>query len=144
MSAVPVNYLAILVSAIAVIVVSMLWYGPLFGKTWMKLAGMGEMTPDMMEKGKKEMPKNSFIQFVFALLMGWVLAHAIVFANAYLGTTGILSGLMAGLMNWLGFVAPVSIGMVLWEGRKWSYWFIVAGNWLVNLLVIGAILGVWM
>ncbi len=144
MDMVPVNYLAVLVAAVVTFVVSWLWYGPIFGKAWMKSAGMGELTPEMKAKGMKMMPVSMVIQFIGTLLMAYVLAHSLVFASAYTQTTGIAGGLMAGFWSWLGFVAPVTVGMVLWEGRPWKYWMIVAGNWLVNLLIIGAILASWM
>jgi hypothetical protein len=45
-----INYLAILASGIIMMVLGYLWYGPLFGKPWMKLAGI---TKSDMEKSKK-------------------------------------------------------------------------------------------
>ncbi len=143
MPEVTINYFAVLVSAIAVIVVSFVWYGPLFGKAWMRMVGFDKATPEEMAQGKKKMPMNAFIQFVAALVMAWVMAHGIIFANAFMGTSGAWGGIMVGLMAWLGYVMPVSIGMVLWEGRSWKYWCIVGGNWLVNMAIIGTILGMW-
>ena len=46
-----VNYLAVLVSAIAMIVLGFIWYGPLFGKIWTK--EMGWTKADMEEAKKK-------------------------------------------------------------------------------------------
>ena len=34
---IPVNYLSVLVATIAGMVVGFIWYGPLFGKTWIRL-----------------------------------------------------------------------------------------------------------
>lgn len=141
---VSINYLAVIVSAIALLIVSFVWYGPLFGKAWMAAVGFDKATPEEMEKGKKEMPKNAAIQFVTALIMAYVMTHTLTYAGAYLETSGLILGLMTGFWLWLGFVVPVSIGSVLWDGKPWKYWFIVAGNWLVNFLVVGAILAMWM
>jgi hypothetical protein len=33
--------------------------------------------------------------------------------------------------------------MVLWEGKPFKYWLIVAGYWLVALILSGAILALW-
>ncbi len=140
---VDVNYLAVLACGVAAIVIGFLWYGPLFGKQWMKLAGIDKATPEQMAEGKKKMPMMAAIQFVGALIMAYGLAHSLIFASAYLNTSGVSAGLMAGFWSWLSFVAPVTVGMVLWEGRKWTYWFIVSGNWLVTLLVMGVILALW-
>ena len=48
---IPINYLAVLAAAVSNMVLGFLWYGPLFGKTWSKLMGWGEMTPEKMNVG---------------------------------------------------------------------------------------------
>ena len=140
---VPINYLAVLVAGISNMVIGFLWYGPLFGKTWSHLMGWGEMTPEKMaEKQKAAMPGYA-LSFVGALIMAYVLAHGIVFGNAYLGTSGISGGVQGAFWYWLGFVAPVTIGVVVWDGKPWKLWFINAGYYLAALLAMGAILGLW-
>ena len=140
---VPVNYLAILASAVVAIIIGGIWFGPLFGKSWMKMMGMDKMSPEEMTEGKKKMPMLYGIQFVGALVMAFVLSHSLVFASAYLNESGIAAGLMSGFWNWLGFIAPVTIGVVLWEGKPWKLWAIIAGNWLVTLCAMGVILSLW-
>lgn len=140
---VPINYLAVLAAGIVSVILGFLWYGPLFGKPWMKLMGLDKFSPEEMEKGKKMMPMNTFIQFVASLVMIWILAHALIFADAYLGMSGWTAGVFVGFMNWLGFVASVTIGMVLWEGKPWKLWFILNGYNLVNLCIAGVILALW-
>ena len=138
---VPINYLAVLASAIVMMVLGYLWYGPIFGKMWTELAGL---TPEKMAAAKaKGMTMSYVIQAIGALLTSFVLAHAIVFAGAYMQISGIAAGLEGAFWNWLGFVAPATVGMVLWEGKPWKYWFIVAGYYLVSMLVIGVLLGLW-
>src|ERR1700752_1507680 len=111
---VPINYLAVLVASIVGMVLGGLWYGPIFGKQWVALMGW---TPEHIEAAKaKGMGKSYAIMFVGSLLMAWILAHAIIFASTYLMFYGSLAGAVIGFLNWLGFVAPVTIGMVLWEG----------------------------
>lgn len=118
-----------------------LWYGPLFGKQWAALMGF---TPDKMsEAQKKGMAKNYAIMALGALVMSFVLAHSIVLAGTYLNVGGISAGLQGGFWSWLGFIVPVSLGTVLWDGKPWKLWFINAGYYLVGLLAIGVILGVW-
>ncbi len=107
---VPINYLAVLVAAIVNMVLGALWYGPLFGKVWAELSGItGEKMAQMKAKG---MGKSYAVMMVGSLLMSYILAHAMIFANAYLQTGGIMGGLMVGILNWLGFIAPVTVGMV--------------------------------
>ena len=141
MPQVPVNYLAVLGAAIASMVIGALWYGPLFGKAWVNLAGMTEA--QMNAAKQKGMGKSYAIMFAGSFLMAYVLLHALVFASAYLGAYGAVSGLIAGFWNWLGFVAPVTLGAVLWECKPWKLWLINNGYYLVVLLVMGMILAVW-
>ncbi len=139
--AVPVNPLAILLCVIASVVIGSLWYGPFFGKQWMKIVGI-EMPKTMTPKVKKMMMKSYGIQIVGSIVMAFVMAHSMVFAMAYLGITGVSAGLQGGFWNWLGFVAPVLLGPVIWEGKPWKLWFINAGYHLVNLCVMGVIIAV--
>ena len=138
---VPINYLAVLVSAVVSMVLGSLWYGPLFGKKWIAMMGW---TEEQIKAGQaKGMGKQYSIMFVGSLLMAYILAHAIVFAGSYLNTSGVPAGLMAGFWNWLGFIAPVTVGSVLWEGKSWKLWCLNNGYNLVCLLVMGIILSCW-
>src|SRR5258705_3544017 len=121
----PVNYLAVLVCGIVSMIIGSLWYGPIFGKQWMALMGI---TPEKMaeqkQKGKSAMFKSYGLMFVGSLIMAFVLSHALVFGNAYLKTSGLSAGLMVGFFNWLGFIAPVTLGSILWEGQSLKLWIL--------------------
>lgn len=141
MKPVPINYLAVAVAALANMFIGFVWYGPLFGKIWMTLSGI---TPGEMDSAKASgMGKTYLLAFAGSLVMSFVLAHALVFAAAYFGMSGISAGLMSGFWNWLGFIAPVTLGAVLWEGKSWTLWLLMNGYYLVTLLVMGTILSVW-
>ena len=138
---IPVNYLAILVAAIAAMVLGFIWFGPLFGKHW--LASMGWDSAKIDSMRQKGMNMTYVLQAVGALVMAYVLAHALIFASTYLNVSGPMAGITAGFWNWLGFVVPTSMGAVLWEGKSWKFWFITAGYYLVSLCLMGVILAVW-
>ncbi len=138
---VPINYLAVFGGALIAMVVGSVWYGPLFGKPWMKEMGMEK--PKMTESMKKEMMKSYSLMFVGSLIMSYVLAHSIVFAATYFKMEGVAAGLMSGLWSWLGFVAPVTLGSVLWERKSWNLWLLNNGYYLVTLLLMGVLLAVW-
>ncbi len=144
---VAVNYLAILLCGVAAMVLGFLWYGPLFGKVWMKEAGM---SPDMMDKAKHDpaakraMMRSYAIMFLSSLVMAYILSHVLVFATSYMGTSGVMAGLSSAFWMWLGFIATTSIGSVLWEMKTWKYWMIVAGYYLVDLSIMSMILSYWM
>lgn len=138
----PINYLAVVIAAVASMVLGFLWYGPLFGKQWAKLMGWSEKDMATM-KAKGGMGKLYFIQALGSLIMSYVLAHALIFAGKYTNTSGISAGLMVGFFNWLGFIAPVTLGSVLWEGKSWKLWFLNNAYYLVTLSVMGVILSYW-
>lgn len=119
-----------------------LWYGPFFGKSWVTLSGL---SPEKMNEAKaKGMGKTFTIAFIGSLVMSYVLLHSLVFASTYLKVSGISAGLMAGFWNWLGFIAPVSLGVVLWEGKPWKLWLMNSGYYLISLMVMGVIFATWM
>ncbi len=142
MPIVPINYLAIIACAVVSMVLGSLWYGPLFGKSWMKEMGISK--PDTTDaKMKKEMNKSYSLMFVGSLVMAYVLAHSLVFASTYLKVEGASAGVMAGFWSWLGFIAPVTLGSVLWERKSWKLWMLNNGYQLVNICVAGVILALW-
>ena len=129
-----VNYLAVIVSAIASYVIASIWYGVIFRKLWMELTGISDMKPA---------PINMALPFLGSLVMSYVLDHSLAFGNAYLHTSGISGGLMGGFFNWLGFIAPLTLMSVVYEKRKWKLWILDNGFWLLSILVMGAILSSW-
>lgn len=131
---VPVNVGAVAVAALAGYVVGGLWYGPLFGETWRKLSGAAEAKPT---------PPVIVIGLISSLIMSFVLSYALLYADAYHRTSGVTSGLLAGFFSWLGFIAPVTVGSVLYESKPWKLWLLNNGYWLLSLLVMGVILAVW-
>lgn len=138
---VPINYWAVLVGAISNMVLGFLWYGPLFGKQWMALMAF---TPEKMKEMKaKGMGKSYALLALGSLLMSYVTGHALIFASSYLQITGVAAGLMVGFWNWIGFVAPVTMGTFLWEGKSWKLWFLNAIYYLVALCIMGVILALW-
>ena len=131
---VPVNLVAVIVAAIVNYVIGSLWYGVLFRKQWQKLSGVSEM---------KVTAVSVVVALVGALLTSYILAHAIIFASAYLKTSGVGAGLTTGFFNWIAFIAPVTIGVVVYEKKPWTLWILNNAYWLASLLVMGVILSLW-
>ena len=141
---VPLNHLSIIASGIVGFGIGALWYGPLFGKTWMKLSGITFTKAQQKEAATLSFMVRSYgTTLIGAMVMAYVLAHSLVFASAYLQMTGISAGIMAGAWSWVGFIVPTSLASVLWEGKSWKLWFINTGYYLVELLAMGVILSLW-
>ena len=138
---VSVNWLAIIVAAIANMAIGFAWFSDaMFGKQWRKLMGVSESS---MKPGNDFMVKMMVIGTIGALLMAFVLAHAEVFAGSYLSTSGLILGLSTGFWNWVGFMVPLHLASYLYEKRPVKLITINAGYWLVSMLVMGVIIAVW-
>ncbi len=138
MPAADINYLAVFVAAVISMAIGAAWYSPaLFGVEWMTLSGIKEK--DIEKAKEKGMGKSYLAGFIGALVMSVVLAHFIDFTRA----TTFREGLSAGFWIWLGFVAPVILGTVLWEAKPTRLYIINISYWLLSLSLMGGILAIW-
>ncbi len=135
-----VNYLAILAAGIISMIVGFLWYGLLFGKTWMKLSNFDpKKMEELKKKGKEGMTKRYIIMFIGTLVFACVLAILLGMMNI----TTFTGGMWIGFLVWLGFYATTGLGMMLWEGKPFNLYVINMLHYLVVLLIIGGMLAVW-
>ncbi len=137
-SDVSINAWAVLVAAAACMVLGSLWYGPLFGKPWMKSMGWDPnmtMTPEKRKAGNKAM----MWMIPVSLLTAYILAHFV----DYTGSATWLEGAQTGFWIWLGFQLTLLIQTVIFEGKKRETMVINASYQLVALMIMGAILAVW-
>lgn len=129
------NLVPVVVAAVAGMVVGALWYSPLmFCNAWMK--EMGFTKKDMAKAKKKGMGKNYVLMFGGLLVMSYVLSGMVGAGTAMMGAT-------VAFWLWLGFMAPIMMGSVLWEGKSWNLYAINVGHYLVALVVMGAIHARW-
>jgi hypothetical protein len=129
------NYLAVVVTAVAAIATSSVWY-IVFGKARIELLGK---EPGASVDTTKPQPARMAVEIVRTLVVTCVLAHFVVL----LGITGWISAVKLGLWLWIGFPFMILVGSVLWDKVPWKLAAIHAGDWLVKLLVMAIILGVW-
>ena len=136
-----VNYWGVLGAVAASFALGFIWFGPLFGKQWMRIVGisMGEMTPAV----RRSMMRSYTILTASVLVLSFVLAHLVAIAFEVVDMEGVFAGVTVAIWLWLGFIVPVTLGPVLWENRPWKYWFITAGYYLVSLALMSAIFAVW-
>ncbi|OHB00277.1 MAG: hypothetical protein A3E93_01235 [Candidatus Zambryskibacteria bacterium RIFCSPHIGHO2_12_FULL_43_12b] len=129
-----INYIAILVAGIAPLVIGSLWYGPIFGKIWIKEAGF---TPEMMAQGKEKGMKKSYaITFIFSL----VSAYALYYLMSVQSVATISSAITLASLIWLGFQLPIHLSTVLWDTKSFKLFVIYSLHSLVALWVTGIIL----
>ena len=132
-----INWLAVLACVVFSVISGSLWFGPrTFFPVWWKAIGKSDSDkPDGRPLTWILILVSSFVQAVFMALM----------VNAMGSMTGgatLISGVTAGFLLWLGFVAPTSLVNKLFPGYL-KAWAIENGNHLINFVVFGAILGAW-
>lgn len=130
-----VNFLAVLLAAIASMVLGSLWYGPVFGKQWMMMAGISE--EKMKAGGKNAMIAAMVTGFITSLVTAYVFATFL----RYVGEMTVQSGLTLGFWVWLGFFATTQLGVVIWEMKSVKLYVLNTAYSLANLLIMGAIVG---
>ncbi len=132
-----VNYLAVLVTGVAIFVLGGLWYSPvLFAKKWISLMGK---TEEDLKAASGSMPLAYLSVFVCGLLTSFALA---VILNHFTELTA-LRGAEVGVLCWLGFAGATSYGTGLFSIQPKLLWLINSGYNLVSLVIAGAILAVW-
>jgi hypothetical protein len=126
-----VNYLAIVIAAVAAFVFGFAYYCT-FGAGWRKAAGLPK-------KSKKMSYAPLAITIVAELVMAWVLAGLL--GHLGRGQVTAVNGVVSAAFVWLGFVATTLIVNNAFAMRKPLLSVIDGVHWLVALLIMGAIIG---
>ena len=132
-----INYLAILVGVVANTIFGFLWYGPIFGKMWMKLNNFTE------EEMKGINPGPLYAKSFLATVVTYVVLAMLINAMASMGAMGMMEGAKAGFMVWLGFVTTVQFTVYLFSKKSIQSYYLDTAYQLVTFLAAGAILGAW-
>lgn len=123
-----INWLAVLLAALATFVVGGLWYSVLFAKPWQRAAGVSD---EQLKSGTLKVFAGSF---VLAAVMA-------VFLAAFISRGGFVFGTLAGLAAGIGWVAT-ALGVNYLFERRSPVLFAINGSYnVVTFAVMGAILG---
>jgi hypothetical protein len=129
-----INWLAVLVSAIATFALGGLWYSPaLFGHAWTKENNLTEAS-----LAQSNMAKIFGLAFVFAVIMAANLAAFLAEPK-----TTVIWGVTAGFLAGFGWVTLGIATIALFERRSLKYVLINGGYMTVSFVVMGLILGAW-
>ena len=125
-----VNYLAVVVAAVAGFVLGWGWY-MLFGKVWKEALGKtgGRL------RSRRRCPSSS--RASRSLLMAWMLAGLM----GHLGNVTVRGGVISRVFRLGRLRADHDCRQPAFQGTKPLVTVIDAGHWLVVLLVMGAIIG---
>lgn len=125
-----VNWLAVVLAALAGFVVGGIWYGPVMGKRWMAAAGI---TEDDMKN--VNMAKTYGFAFLLSLVASWTLAH--VFATYPELAFNVIVLTAFGVA--LGFILPALWTNYLFQGAKKPLYWIDGGYWLLFYTAMGLV-----
>ncbi len=131
---VSVNWLGVLLAFLAGFVASFIWFGPkTFYTLWWKAMG----------KNPAEQPGSSNMGVVFGLTAAGTFASALVMEVLVdaTHTAGLADGAILGLVVGIGIAAAASLGHRLFAGHGLKVWAIEVGSDILNLVLMGAILG---
>lgn len=132
-----VNYFAVILASVGYMVLGFLWYGPLFGKQWMKLKGY---TPKSLKAAQKEMGNLYLASFIASLLTSYVLSHVISLSSSFYHYSVLSTGLNSAIFMWLGFVFPVQLTATIFGSKNWKLLKIDTGYQLTGLILMSFVL----
>jgi len=126
-----VNLVAVFFVSLLSVVVCWLWYSPwAFGKRWMDLAAVSEVSLGL---------QGMVLGFLAFLARNYVLAVVLNFARV----RTMYEGALVGLLVAAGFFVSAQLGEMIHEKKPPRLVLIHGGYFLVSLMVMGAILGIW-
>ena len=135
MSKIRLNWVAILVAAIASFLFEALWYS-IFLNDW--LVGIGRTREWLMSSGV-----SPALQYGVAIVCAVIAAAVLSIIIQSSGEHTARRGILCGALIWLGFVATSWATEYIFEVRSLQIYAINAGFWLFDLMLIGAIVGAW-
>ncbi len=124
-----VNYIAVVIAALAGFGTGAAWY-MILGRYWL----------DALCKKKEDM-KPSATPFLISIVANLVMAFMLAGVIGHLGAVNIKTGVISGAFIWLGFVITTMGVNHAFSGAKTSLTLIDGGHWLAVLLVMGAVIG---
>jgi hypothetical protein len=130
-----VNYLAVVIAAIVAWLASAVWY-TLLGRIWTLAAGK---TIEQMHADRKR--PGAYLPFIYVLVADLIIAWTIYGLLMHLGVFTVRGGLISSALCWFGFILTTMVANYTFAQRDVRLLLIDAGNWLIVLLLIGAIVG---
>lgn len=125
-----INYLAVLVAAIAGYVFGAIWYMTL-AERWITAS---EFT---------EPPKPAPAPFVIAFVAQLVIAYFLAGLIGHLGDVTVVRSVISAFFVWLPFVLGTMIVNHRFQGSTWTLTLIDGAHWLGVFLLMGIVIGLF-
>lgn len=130
-----INHLAVWVTVVILTVLGFLWYGPLFGDTWMDMVGLDPATVEANPPGAGVWITNIIATVVPVYVLAWLFVQ--------LGVDNLLRGALIGLAIAFAFVFLSRMTSNMFADAPYGLTWITGGFDMVAMAISGAILGAW-
>lgn len=128
-----ISCLGIFLGALASHFIGALWFGPLFGKLWVKYSNWD---PEHLKKiGKQTMMRSMPISFVAQILMAFILAYFL----GYMKVQTMFEAIKIASLIGIGFVATTTVNGYLWHTDKLEFFLINLSSNLTRLVAMTAV-----
>lgn len=129
-----VNWLAVLVAAVAHQALGALWYAVLFRNAWLRAMGMSQ------EEVRAQAPGGEMIVGGVASLLS---ALALALILTFVPDPDVADGVAAGAVAGIGFVTAATFMNGAYEQKRPALSAMFGAYYTVGLMVAGAILAAW-
>ncbi len=135
-----INYLSILIAAVAAWLFGGVYYTSL-SRYWLAAQGktLEQCQAEQAAKSGAAKAAPFIVVFIGELIMAWAM-YGVLF---HMGMFTLRAGAISGAALWLGFVLPTIAGNYVFSGKKPMLIVIDSAAWLGAMVIIGAIVG-WM
>ena len=130
-----INWLAVLVAALAFFVLGAIWYSFLFRNAWIKSSGVNVNDPNA-KKGVAGMFLTSFILIIITCI-------GLALFISRIGSGGWMSGLKIGLVAGVCFCATAICNSYLYEKRPLALHLINSFYNIFGCVIAAIIIAVW-
>jgi hypothetical protein len=127
-------WISVSIAAVCVFVLSSVWYMAL---TPVEARFLGRAAP---QRGGRPGPAKAGLE----LLRSAVVAGVIVGLARHAHLHGVGAVVLLGLALWLGFPLVLLTGSVIWERVSPVTAALHAGDWLLKIVVISIVVGLWL
>jgi uncharacterized protein DUF1761 len=127
-----INWLAVLAATVANGVLGFLWYGPLFGKIWLRAVGRSQ-----------EETGQAGPSIALSIFSGLLAAFALALLLTVPDNVGVGEGIRFGAIAGLGFAVTSKVTSSAFEGTNGTVTLLFATYQIVGYIIMGAILGAW-
>jgi hypothetical protein len=133
-----IDYIAVLVAAVAQFIFGAIWYMPLFGKIWGEMHDFDKLSPEVQSEMQKGMWPWLVVQFIVTVVTTAVFSMLLNSASSEWHAYGL------GGFLWLGFILPTQISTIVFGGTEPKWMFkkiaISAVGALLCIMIAAAIL----